>query len=326
MVIFDEIHRACHDSLNSELVIAAKLQGLYVLGLSATPGSSPLHFRALGYLLGMHKLGDFDSWCYKLGCRRQPGRGMQWMLPKEAQLIAMNNLRGQLRGIRLTQADIPNFPECHISAELYDLPAHDTSELDALYKEIAESHTKLQERMALDVAPELPLTKRLRARQLIELLKVPVAAELGRDYLEKNHSVVFFVNFRATIDELKKRFPEAGIIDGQTGDRQKTVDAFQANAIRALIINSAAGGACLSLQDLSGDFVRVGLVFPGDSAFQLLQIFGRLARDGGKSAAYYRVLFAAKSVEVPMRRALASKLNNLDALTDGDLQPNNLEI
>lgn len=327
MVIFDEVHRACNDSLNEETVLAAKRQRLYCLALSATPGSSPLHLRALGYLLDLHKFVDFDSWCYKKGCRRVPVSGMRWQVSESEQLRIMGDIRQQLipaRGIRLTKADIPNFPDCHISAELYDLPDKDTAELDALYKEVSESHLKLEERKKLDINPESPLTKRLRARQLIELLKVPVATELGRDYREKNHSVIFFVNFRATIDELKKRFPEAGVIDGITPDRTETVDRFQCNSTRELIVNAAAGGECLSLQDLFGDFIRVGLVFPGDSAIKMRQLLGRLARDGGKSAAYYRVLFASRSVEVPMRRALAAKLNNLDALVDGDLQPSNL--
>lgn len=326
-IILDECHRAANDSLNAEMMIAAKRQGIMTLALSATPANSPLQMRALGYLLGLHGLANFDNWAYRKGCRRVPMRGWAWQASQADQLAIMADIRTQMRGVRLSEKDIPDFPERHISAELYTLPDKDTEALNALYADIADSYSKLQERASLDINPELPLTKRLRARQLIELLKIGVAAELGQDYIEKGNSVAFFVNFRATIDELFKRFPNARIIDGNnTKNRQQIVDDFQANKFRELIVNNQAGRESLSLHDLTGDSPRVGIVFPSDSATAMRQLFGRLARDGGKSAAYYRVIFAAKSVEVPMRRALAAKLNNLDALLDNDLIPNNLQI
>jgi hypothetical protein len=96
--------------------------------------------------------------------------------------------------------------------------------------------------------------------------------------------------------------------------RQDVVAAFQSNTNRVLIVNNQAGGIALSLQDLHGDFPRVGLVFPADSPVIMEQLFGRLARHGGKSDALYRVIFASKSVEVPMRRSLELSYNNLAAL------------
>jgi hypothetical protein len=65
---------------------------------------------------------------------------------------------------------------------------------------------------------------------------------------------------------------------------------------------------------------------PNHSAAKMRQLFGRLPRDGGKSTAYYRVLLAAKTIETNIHRALRTKLNNLDALNDADLNPGNLII
>jgi hypothetical protein len=79
-------------------------------------------------------------------------------------------------------------------------------------------------------------------------------------------------------------------------------------------VNNQAGGISLSLQDLHGDFPRVGIVFPADSPVVMEQLFGRLARSGGKSDALYRIIFASRSVEVAMRRALELSYNNLAAL------------
>jgi hypothetical protein len=55
----------------------------------------------------------------------------------------------------------------------------------------------------------------------------------------------------------------------------------------------------------------------------MTQLFGRLARAGGKSEAVYRIIFASRSVEVPMRRSLELAHNNLEALTNLQNNPCN---
>ena len=323
LIIFDEIHRAAGDSLNGDMVIGAKRAGALTLGLTATLAHSPLHLRATGYLAGLHNLANFDTFCGARGCRRVPMRGIQWLAPKEKQDQIMRDIGAQIipsKGILLTEADIPDFPARHILPELYDLPAEDTAELNSLYELLSTPLADLEARAAGDVDPELGLTKRLRARQRIELLKTGVATELGNDYLAKGHSVVWFVNYQQTIDALLKAFPDAGVINGAiTGaKRERVVAAFQSNANRRLIVNNRAGGIALSLHDLQGDVPRVGLVFPDDSVVTMEQLFGRLARAGGKSAAVYRVIFASKSVEVAMRRNLELKYGNSQALKNSE--------
>lgn len=56
-VIFDECQRcAAMDSLNADMMIAAKRQNVKMLGISATAACSPLHMRALGFNLDLHRL------------------------------------------------------------------------------------------------------------------------------------------------------------------------------------------------------------------------------------------------------------------------------
>ncbi len=164
----------------------------------------------------------------------------------------------------------------------------------------------------------------------MELLKVPIFSELAADYADKGVSIVFFLNFRQTIDELLKIFPDAGIVDGSTiKTRDETVAAFQRNDLRRLLVNCAAGSVSMSLQDLHGDFPRGGLVSPCFSADIMRQIFGRLPRDGGKSHSFYRVLFGAGTIEKKVWAAVRGRLNNLDALmtlTDSDWTPDNLRL
>lgn len=348
-IIFDEVHRCSgRDSLNADMLIAAKRQKIRVLGLSATLASSPLQMRALGFLLDLHALDRdemllqrqspfsktrirpaYSRWLRHYGFRNDPQfRGWKWMLGEAQQREVMLEIRNQiipLRGVRVRCEDIPGFPSCDIQAELYDIEAPE--EIDRLYAEVQEALGILDARAAEDKAPDSPITRILRGRQRIELLKTPIAEELGRDFLEKGFSVVFFVNFRQTIDELCKRFPDAPIIDG-TPDSVKQRDAsvakFQRNDCRALIVNNQAGGVCLSMQDLDGLHPRMGLVMPSFSATDMIQVCGRLPRDGGKSTAHYRFLFADHTIEKGMHRAVRSKQHNIEALNDADLSGESL--
>lgn len=333
LVIFDEVHRCGEaDSLNDRMLVAAKDRK--ILALSATAATSPLKMRALGYVAGLHNLTPsqglgFTTWAYRQGCRLEPQRGLQWRIGEAKQLEVMDSIRASLsaRTVRVCTKDIPGFPERDITAELYDLDA--AGQIDKLYAEMTDPLAALAERMEHDVAPDSAITKILRARQKIELLKVPIAVELAQDYLAKGYSVALFVNFQQTVAELARRLNCAAIIDGTPAgvrNRQQHIDDYQCNKIRLIICNNEAGGISVSLQDLDGNHPRVGIVFPNFSAVSMRQVFGRLHREGGRSRCHYRVIFAAKTVEIKSHRALTSKLNNLDALTDGDLTPVNLKL
>ena len=350
LVIFDESQRFNGiDSLNCELGLAAKRQGIKTLCLSATPASSPLDMRALGYLLDLHndstdelvqtKFGaamrrpSFKRWLAKQEVRFDVHtRGLKWFASKSRQLEIMKSIRDQIipaRGVRVTVASIPGFPTCQIDAELYDLDKPE--EMDRAYGIMREAvETLKQHASENDKSPDHPLTKILRAQQTVELLKVPVMTELGETYADRGLSVVFFVNYRQTIEELLKKFPGAGIIDGTTiKTREKTLAAFQSNHLRKLIVNSKAGGVSMSLHDLHGGHPRAGIASPCFSAETMRQLFFRLPRESGKSHSFYKVLFAAGTIEKKIWSAVRGKLNNLDALmtlTDSDWCPDNLPL
>jgi len=336
MLIFDECHRCSGiDSLNADMLHAAKRQNKMVLGLSATAATGPLKMNALGYLLGLHggSRSDFYNWCRRLGCRKPPGQpGFKWMVSEAKQQEIMRTIRTAIipsRGVRVRTADIPNFPTRTISAELYDI--ENPSQIDALYAEMQAPLDELARRANADVAPDSGITKTLRAWQRIELLKIPLAVELTQDDLEKGYSVAIFCNFSATIDELARRLNTDCIIDGRPehnrpGLRAARVARFQRNDARVILLNNQAGGVSIGLQDVLGDCPRIGNVFPCPSAEAMRQIFGRLPRDGGKSHSHYRVLFAANTGEKSMARALRAKSNNLDCLNDADCQPENFKL
>ena len=326
-LVFDEVHRCgALDSLNSDMLTAARRQGITTLGLSATLATTPLQMKAIGYVLGLHNYQDFPKWARKYGCRPDPAfHGWKWFASEADQDLTMRVIHSTIlpeRGVRLRIDDIPGFPECDIAADLYDLDEYDS--INQIYREMDEALERLNETAKKDVAPDHPLTLILRARQKVELLKVPIAVELAGDYLAKGMSVALFVNFKQTVAELRKRLKCDCFIDGSAegvAKRQENIDRYQRNESRLIVVNNEAGGICVNLHDLQGDAPRVGLVFPPQSAVTIRQVFGRLRREGGKSKAHYRIILAAKTRDGIIKRALDAKLHCLETLNDGDLTP-----
>lgn len=332
LLLVDEGHRCGGlNSLNSEFLIAAKRQGIPTLVMSATLASTPLQLRALGYLLDLHTLTPrgglgFYDWAARYGCRREAELGgYKWMVGEEKQNGIMQEIHSKIipaRGVRVRTCDIPGFPERIVVSESYDL--EEANKVQSLYQEMAQALTELNERTASYA--DGPLQRIIAARQKIELLKIPIALSLTEDDLAKGYSPCIFASYRATLLELQKRMggpDEVDIIDGHcTGaQRDAAIERYQTNRRRRLLLNSLAGGISISLQDLTGFFPRSANVFPDPSAVVMKQVLGRLPRDGGKTPALYRVLFAAGTWEDSMARALRSKANAIDTLNDGDLAP-----
>ena len=339
LILFDEVQRCGGaDSLNADMLIGAKRAGIKILGASATVADSPLNLRALGYALGLHGLVDrqhtlgFYKWAFRQGCRKSPFGGLEFggteMLRRE-RMAALHASIYPERGIRVKIADLGDqFPECQITAELYDLKEADR--INELYAEMDEAIAELNERREKDM--DGPLQRVLRAKQEIELLKVPLFADVYDEAISAGKTVGIFVNYTATLDALQKRLKLRCRIDGtQVGAagqrrRQEMIDAIQAEQERGILLNNQAGGLSISLQDLTGNYPRLGVVSMPNSASMFRQICGRFPRAGGKSVSLYRVILAAGTVEVKHHRVLAQKLNQLDALNDGDLWAANLPL
>jgi len=324
LVVFDEVHRAgAIKSLNSEIYVAARRQGIRTLGLSATAASGPLQMRAMGYSIGLHSLMNFYTWSRRYGCGKIEGlRGWHWACGAEKKKGYMAKLHREIfpeHGIRVRHEDIPNFPKRIVEARLFDLDAHD--KVSRLYAEMHEATSKLDKRAELDKAPDLALTILLRFRERIDLLKVPIAVELAQDFMAAGRSVGIFCNFASTLDELSRKLKCEHIIDGRTGrrlSRQQVIDEFQADTARLVLLNSEAGGVSVSLHDVRGEFAREGLVFSPLAARTFEQLIGRFQRDGGKSLSRYTVMLAANTPEEKIYEKLKIKLAHLETLNDGD--------
>jgi len=355
-LIFDEAHRAMgRDSKNSQLVRAARRQNILSLVMSATLADTPLEMDALGYVLRLHdgyrpkttlrdvmqgrEVVSFSQWTAKHGCGLVDGewafRGTETARAKH--MAKINAALYPHKGVRIRIPDLGDqFPECQITAELYETDQPDR--VDRLYAEMAAQLAVLYERMQQDVGG--PATDNLRAHQEIELLKVPVLLDQTQEAISAGRSVCLFVNYRATLQELCRRLGTNCFIDGtQAGPggakrREENRQRFQQDLERAIIIQNEAGGVGLDLPDIHGEYPRTSLVSPGFNAKTARQVSGRTRRDTSQSKSQVRFIFLRgtceerihKAVDQSIQKALARKLNHLDALNDGDLMPENMRI
>lgn len=340
-IVFDEVHRCGGEhSGNSLLLRAAKRQGKRTLALSGTLAESPLQLRALGELLNLYGPGQpVRSWSAFLawhGVVHTPfglkftGRGFPGENTRARQMAVMDALRQRIFpewGTRLTIEEIgSDFPESQVTAELYR--TQNGEEIARLYAELASEVERWSLRSSQDRNPEHPLTRKLRERQFIELLKVPIFEDLARDALAGGYSVVVFTSFLATIEALAKKFPDTEVFYGDmtSAERRAALDRFQSNGSRMITVQIDSGGTGVDLHDLHGGHPRYVLVSPGYSAKNLLQALKRVQRAEAKSKSVQRLVFVAGTVEEEIQKALATKVDNINSLQDEDLLPNFLKV
>ena len=176
--------------------------------------------------------------------------------------------------------------------------------------------------------PPDPLVRAIRARQKVELLKVPGLVEATLDDLAQGLSVVLFVNFRQTLEALSARLRDCRVIHGDQSPAEREINRglFQDDVCRVLVAIHECAGLGLDLHDIRGQYSRMTRIFPGFNAKLLRQEFGRTRRIGGKSKSLVRIMLASSTCEESVYKNINAKLTNLDSLQDGDLLPNSLKI
>lgn len=320
LIVWDEAQKLKNaKTKNSETCIAALKAGYKMLFCSATMATNPLELRTVGQGIKLFKNNQqYYDWAYKHGVIR--GRfGMEFTGDK----TALKKLHEDIfvnRGVRLSRDTIPNFPVSEIIAECYDMEEEAQKKINAAYDEMRLELLRL-ERLVKKDKKSSELTAILRARQKVEMLKVPLLLEMIEEGLENNMSIVVFCNFTETINALSERLNTKCIVNGVVSDkkRQQAIDDFQADKERVILVNIAAGGAGLSLHDLNGTYARLALICPSYSAVLMRQSTGRVWRDSAKTKSVQKIVFVANTVEEQVCKIVNQKLENLDLLNDGDL-------
>ena len=321
LIVFDEVHKAKNaNTKSSKLLIRAVEQGVRVLMASATAAANPIEMKAIGFALRLFPLKDWWNWCLRNGCK--PGRfgGLEFRATSNAMRKIHDSIFPK-KGARITKAALGDaFTQNQVLTEIVD--GDDGAKIEAAHSEIRAALRDLRTKALSDKDPDSPITLLLRARQRVELLKIEAikaSIELGED---SGFSVVCFVNFRATLDALRKYFPKAEVIHGgqTTADRQLAIDNFQTNVAKIIFVTIASGGVGLSLDDTVGDHPRLALINPSFSAIDLIQALGRIHRASTKSPCLQKILFSNCETERRVERNVHKKLKRIAELNDGDLE------
>lgn len=330
--IFDEVQRCRAKTSENSFILTEVVRRYKTLLLSATPFTTPLEAYPIGRALKLFSMDGYYSWCLRHGVRRNSHFGNLEFKGDWEDMARIHAQIFPLRGVRTRREEIPGFPETQVSADL--IGCAEPNEINRSYlDELALTEMQDIERARAGVPEELwefvtplAITRDMRARQRAELLKVPAMSEMAYDAMSKGSSVAVFLNFDASIMLFRQYVETECVFCGnleyyaKNGNRAQKVAAFQEGRSPIILVNAQAGGAGLNLHDPVNKTPRHSLISPPWSAIVLRQILGRVQRTHG-GFSRQQILFAAGTVEERVMRRVHERLNNLDALTDGDLDP-----
>ena len=332
LVILDEVHKCkSATSKNSDFLIKLKMDGYKSLLLSATAATNPLEMKAFGFATTLHNLTSYRQFITDSGAYVGRYGGFQIDLQSQKTVEAMSNIHDKLFNLykvssRMTRKMFDKiFPDNHVMVECFDMGTN-TDKINRVYQQMESELAALEESSVNYSQHHFAIMT--KARRMAELLKVPTMVEMIEDWYDEGISPVVFVNFTDTVEAIEKQLAKnrkfdgkiARIVGGQSDKvRQKDIELFQSDNKRIMIANLAAGNAGVSLHDLNGNFARGAILSPSYSAINLLQALGRIHRAEGKTKCIQKVMFAAGTIEEEACKRVQCKLNNLEALNDGDL-------
>ena len=318
MVIFDEAHRCKnYKSITSRLLISIKKTNCKTLLLSATITDKIICFKPFGVVFGFYDdLKKFNVWI-----RRQ--LKMNTIKYKNAdtsddeiklKIIHDNIFPG--KGSRMKIKELGDlFPKNQIVSQSY--LCNDYDKVQNNYDIINDALEDLKKKEKRAEA----LGKIIRARQKIEMYKVPIFIDLAEEALDSKYSVVIFVNYRETMNLLAHHLKADCLIHGDQNmdERQSCIEDFQANRRNIIIAIMQAGGVGISLHDLHGGHPRMSLISPTWTGQDIKQALGRIHRAGSKSPALQRIVYCSGTYEDQLSTIITNKITTIDAINDGDL-------
>jgi superfamily II DNA or RNA helicase len=327
LIVFDEVH-VCkgHYTQNAKMLIAAK--SMPTLMLSATACESPVEMRAIGYILGLHKLTDFYAWAIRLGAVANAWGSLEFVKRpgSDLHLDRLHKLIYPEHGSMLTREDLAEF--FTDSQIIYDpISFGNAKEINKLLDECGEElqyivDKEIVEAMTLKGNPAEAMVKVTRARQKVEILKMPEIRSMIHERLDEGKSVAVFLNYNQSVRYLSDLLEADGITAGKiwgeeprVAKRQKVIDSFQCDETQVIICNIAAGGTGVNLHHTETAVrPRESLISPCFNAKIMEQVFGRIDRAGSKSTPINRVMVAAGSIEEKVLESVQIKIDNMTRL------------
>jgi superfamily II DNA or RNA helicase len=331
IVIIDEAHRCKnYGSLTSKLLEGLHKNNVKIMLLSATLCDKLECFKPFGVILGLFKeVKNYSEWM-KNKIKLEEIRNKEPMNYKDDNLkikIIHNTIFPNF-GSRMKIKELGDlFPKNNIIANCYFLQNHD--EVDKEYKEINNALLELRNKQNM---ASTVLTRILRARQKIEMLKVGLILDLVQEGIDSNNSIAIFVNFKETLNHIKKHIEDnfdrkdISLIEGgqKLSERDEYIDKFQKNKNKIIICMIQAGNVGISLHDLEGNHPRISIISPSWSGQDMKQVFGRIHRAGSKSPAIQKLVYVSGTFEEKICDLLKIKLKNIDGINDGDFADTNI--
>lgn len=319
ILILDEAQALRHDdTLNVKCCAAAVRQCIPIIVASATVAISPLEMRFAGRVTGLHKgERDWDAFRLRHGCG-QVGGTWKW----SGDLRTLQAIHGKLfprRGCRVRKEDLGEAcPETVIEVMPLDVP--EAVEIEREWREAMELFSTLQaqgvDRRAI-IARER--VARMQVWMRCENALVEQVAAMARREIDEGRNVACFMNFDESRLRLGKLLnTSAGFFGKQNAKMRKHYEAqFQANKIHALVSNMKAGGASVSLHDLTGERPRTAFIFPTDAVIEMVQATGRVDRVGGKSLSRQFIPCVRGTMTERMVERTRRKMLGISTLNDG---------
>lgn len=351
LVIFDEAHRCKNSGTDtSKLLIALNKNDLKIMLLSATISDKINCFKPFGVIFGFYKdISGFRKWIsdkkeiYEnkknskfynnfnynkylnfndindsdISTSSTETSDDKFNEKDKSKLEAIHNAIFPNYGSRMKIKELGDlFPQNTISANCYNLT--NKEEVDKIYDEINQLIKDIKNKETKSNA----LAKLIRARQKVEMLKIPLFLELAEEALESNYSIVIFVNYLDTLEQIQKELSDyvPQIIKGGQSIEERTnnINNFQSNKSKVLIAMCQAGNVGISLHDIHGGHPRMSIISPTWSGQDMKQVLGRIHRSGAKSPAIQKIVYVAKTYEEDICKLIKNKLTNIDAINDAE--------
>ena len=317
MVIFDEAHRCKnYKSVTSRLLLSIKDTGCKILLLSATITDKLICFKPFGVVFGFYD----DIKMHNVWMRRQTKMhtikykdGKQSIAGGDVKLDIIHNSIFPNNGSRMKISDL--FPKNRIVSQSYLCKDYDkVQENYDIINEVLEDLKNQESRAEA-------LGKIIKARQKIEMYKIPIFIDLVEEALDNKYSVVFFVNYIETMNTLAHHLKTDCLIHGcqNMEKRQSCIDDFQANKRNILIAIMQVGGVGISLHDIHGVYPRMSLISPTWTWQDIKQALGRIHRAGAKTPALQKIIYCAQTYEDTLCRIISRKINTISAINYGDM-------
>jgi len=324
LVIFDEAH-VCKstNTINGALLLSLKFgpkatKKPKVLMLSGSIIDKIENLNIVGYVLGLYgHIAQSKGWIEVIIKKCIQDKKKEKKPLEELMQDYLSKLIYPMRGGAVHISELGElYPKNKIIAECYDLDKNEENILLESYDSLKTSIQLLKDKKNKNV-----LSQMLRARQNIELVKVPIIKELAETYMEHGYSVCIFVNFTNTLEQLKKILGTTNCVYGeQTAEmNENCINNFQGNAEKIIICNIKSGGDSISLHDIHGGHPRVSLICMSFSVVELLQVLGRIHRAKSKSHALQKIILTNTDIERNICDNINKKIKFLKKTDSNDI-------